>query len=138
MGSKVWSVCAQVTPLQLITSANDNGRTFGRFNLLTKSFECKWKASVYFLKHVISCVIKISVGQVQLRGLHATSMGCFKITAVIFRGNNSILNWGSSQKQTELKSWNFTFYSICYPFIVKITLCVHLPRVENVPFYHTV
>jgi uncharacterized protein YejL (UPF0352 family) len=45
-----------------------------------------------FLKHVISCVIKISVGQVQLRGLHGTSMGCFKITAVIFRENNSILH----------------------------------------------
>jgi hypothetical protein len=92
MGPKVWSVFAQVTGLQLITSANDNGRTFRRFNLLTKSYECKWNSRVYFLKHVISCVIKISVGQVQLRGLHGTSMGCFKITAVIFRENNSILH----------------------------------------------
>lgn len=39
MGSKAWSVCAEVPGLQLITIGNDNGSTFGRFNLLAKSYE---------------------------------------------------------------------------------------------------
>lgn len=90
MGSKAWSVCAEVPGLQLITIGNDNGSTFGRFNLLAKSYEYEWTSGVYFLKQVISCVIKISTEQVQLRGLHSTSTGCFKIISWILQGNNFI------------------------------------------------
>ena len=43
-----------------------------------------------FLKQVISCVIKISTEQVQLRGLRSTRTGCFKIISRILQGNNFI------------------------------------------------
>lgn len=48
MGSKGWSVGTEVPGLQLITTGNDNGSTFGRFNLLAKSYEYEWTSCVYF------------------------------------------------------------------------------------------
>jgi hypothetical protein len=59
------------------------------FNLLSKSYECELYSCGYFTKQVISRVIKISMGQVQLRGLHGTSIGYFRIISLILRGNNS-------------------------------------------------
>jgi hypothetical protein len=83
-------VCAEVARAQLITIANDNGSTLERINLLAKSYEYEWVSCIYFLKQVISCVIKIPTGQVQLRGLRSTSAGCFKIISWNLQGNNFI------------------------------------------------
>jgi hypothetical protein len=50
MGSKASFACSEVPGLQLITIGNDNGSTFGRFNLLAKSYEYEWTSGVYFFK----------------------------------------------------------------------------------------